>query len=65
MVELAEGPWLLVRLLTDDPDALRAGAPVRATFVRSGPEDDTVNDDTVDDDTVDDGGEVVVAFEPV
>jgi uncharacterized OB-fold protein len=51
VVELAEGPWLLVRLLTDDPDALHAGAPVRAAFVGSGGEDD--------------GGEVVVAFEPV
>lgn len=35
VVELAEGPWLLVRLL-GDPDALRAGDPVRVRYVRSG-----------------------------
>jgi uncharacterized OB-fold protein len=38
VVELVEGPWLMVRLLAADPSALRAGLPVRARFVRSGAE---------------------------
>lgn len=35
VVELAEGPWVMVRLL-GDPTTLRAGDPVRARFVASG-----------------------------
>jgi uncharacterized OB-fold protein len=51
IVELAEGPWLMVRLLVEDPARLRVGDAVRARYVRSGdcePE-----------------GEVVPVFEPV
>jgi uncharacterized OB-fold protein len=40
IVELAEGPWLMVRLVDADPVALRVGAPLRARFVRSGPDDE-------------------------
>lgn len=36
IVELAEGPWLMVRLLVEDPARLRVGDRVRARFVRSG-----------------------------
>ncbi|WP_224389508.1 Zn-ribbon domain-containing OB-fold protein [Pseudonocardia sp. ICBG1293] len=39
VVELAEGPWIIVRLV-GDTRSLSAGDPVRARFVRSGaPED--------------------------
>lgn len=51
VVELAEGPWLMVRLLADDPAGLRAGAPVRVRFVPSGSEEEP--------------GEVLPVFEPV
>jgi uncharacterized protein len=40
IVELAEGPWLMVRLLADGSAGLRAGTPVRVRFVRSGAPDD-------------------------
>jgi len=40
IVEPAEGPWLLVRLVDADPAELRVGAPLRARYVRSGPGDD-------------------------
>ncbi|CDO90249.1 Zn-ribbon domain-containing OB-fold protein [Mycobacterium triplex] len=40
IVELAEGPWLMVRLLADDPTRLRVGDPVRARFERSGDDDE-------------------------
>lgn len=36
VVELAEGPWLMVRLIVDEPADLHAGAPVRVRYVRSG-----------------------------
>jgi uncharacterized OB-fold protein len=36
VVELNEGPWLMVRLIDVDPEALTAGDRVRADFVRSG-----------------------------
>lgn len=36
IVELAEGPWLMVRLLADDPDRLSVGDPVRVRYLRSG-----------------------------
>jgi len=36
IVELTEGPWLMVRLLVDDPAHLRAGDPVRVRYLRSG-----------------------------
>jgi uncharacterized OB-fold protein len=39
VVELAEGPWLMVRLLAD-PATLHAGDPVRADFVTSGTDDE-------------------------
>jgi uncharacterized OB-fold protein len=52
VVELAEGPWLMVRLLVDDPTVLQAGAAVRVRFVRSGGPDD-------------EGAEVLPVFEPV
>jgi uncharacterized OB-fold protein len=32
-VELDEGPRLLTNVVTDDPDAVRVGLPVQATFV--------------------------------
>lgn len=49
IVELTEGPWLLVRLLVEDPARLHVGDPVRVRFERSG----------------DDGeGEVIPVFEP-
>ncbi|WP_433506265.1 Zn-ribbon domain-containing OB-fold protein [Pseudonocardia halophobica] len=51
VVELAEGPWLMVRLLADDPAGLRAGAQVRVRFVPSGSEEEP--------------GEVLPVFEPV
>lgn len=40
IVELAEGPWLMVRLIVDDPGRLRAGLPVRVRYLRSGVGDD-------------------------
>lgn len=49
VVELDEGPWLMVRLLADDPAHLRAGDRVQACFLRSGDADQQ--------------GEVVPAFE--
>lgn len=36
VAELAEGPWLLVRLVDADPAGLRVGQPLVARFVRSG-----------------------------
>ena len=36
IVELAEGPWLMVRLLAEDPDRLSVGDPVRVRYLRSG-----------------------------
>lgn len=36
IIELTEGPWLVVRLIADEPAYLHAGAPVRARYVRSG-----------------------------
>lgn len=51
VVELAEGPWLMVRLVVDDPADLRAGAQVRVRFVPSGSEEEP--------------GEVLPVFEPV
>lgn len=42
VVELAEGPWLLVRLVDADPAELTAGAPVEVRFVPSG--DDEVGE---------------------
>jgi uncharacterized protein len=39
VVELAEGPWLLVRLVDADPSALRVGAALVARYVRSGTDD--------------------------
>lgn len=38
IVELAEGPWLSVRLIGADPAALRVGDEVGVDFVRSGEE---------------------------
>lgn len=40
IVELAEGPWLMVRLLAEDPDGLSAGDPVRVRYLRSGDGED-------------------------
>ncbi|GAA4548880.1 Zn-ribbon domain-containing OB-fold protein [Pseudonocardia xishanensis] len=39
VVELAEGPWLMVRLL-GDPTTLHAGDPVRARYVTSGTDEE-------------------------
>jgi hypothetical protein len=50
VVELAEGPWVIVRLV-GDTSSLTAGAPVRARFVGSGDPDAP--------------GETVPVFEPV
>jgi uncharacterized protein len=50
IVELDEGPWLIVRLLADDPEQLHAGVRVQARFQRSGEADEQ--------------GEVVPVFEP-
>ncbi|WP_307873755.1 MULTISPECIES: OB-fold domain-containing protein [unclassified Frankia] len=36
VVELAEGPWLLARLVESDASGLRAGTEVEVRFVRSG-----------------------------
>jgi len=36
VVELAEGPWLMARLVATGTHALRAGLPVAARFVPSG-----------------------------
>ncbi len=36
VVELDEGPWLMVRLIDADPAALRADVAVQVDFVRSG-----------------------------
>ena len=36
IVELAEGPWLMVRLLAEDPDRLSVGDPVRVRYLSSG-----------------------------
>ena len=36
VVELDEGPWLMVRLIDADPAALAVGDRVRVDFVRSG-----------------------------
>jgi uncharacterized protein len=50
IVELAEGPWLMVRLLVEDPARLRVGDAVRVRYLRSGDGDGD--------------GEVVPVFEP-
>lgn len=50
VVELAEGPWLVVRLLVEDPARLRAGDPMRARYLRSGDGEEE--------------GEVLPVFEP-
>lgn len=39
VVELDEGPWLMVRLLADEPGRLRAGDRVQVCFLRSGDDD--------------------------
>lgn len=36
LVELAEGPRLMTRIVTDDPDAVSIGAAVQARFVEVG-----------------------------
>ena len=36
IVELTEGPWLMVRLLAEDPARLSVGDPVRVRYLRSG-----------------------------
>jgi uncharacterized OB-fold protein len=51
VVELAEGPWLTVRLVDADPAALVAGAAVRVRFVPSG--------------TAEEPGETLPVFAPV
>jgi uncharacterized protein len=50
IVELTEGPWLMVRLLVEDPARLRVGDPVRVRYQRSGNGEEE--------------GEVVPVFEP-
>jgi uncharacterized protein len=55
IVELTEGPWLLVRLLVDDPARLRIGDPVRVRYERSGQGDSEGEPE----------GEVLPVFEPV
>jgi uncharacterized protein len=54
IVELAEGPWLMVRLLVEDPARLRVGDPVRARYLRSGQGEQNGEEE----------GEVVPVFEP-
>ena len=51
VVELAEGPWVMVRLLAVDPAELRAGIRVRAAYVASG--------------SAEEPGEVLPVFESV
>lgn len=51
IVELAEGPWLMVRLLVDDASRLRVGDPVRVRYLQSGDGEEE--------------GDVVPVFEPV
>src|SRR6185437_9858099 len=36
LVELGEGPWLLARLVTDDPDRVRTGAAVTLHVIEAG-----------------------------
>lgn len=36
LVELAEGPWLLARLMTDDGDRVRTGAAVTLAVIEAG-----------------------------
>ncbi|CQD17677.1 acyl dehydratase [Mycobacterium lentiflavum] len=50
IVELAEGPWLMVRLLVDDASRLQVGDPVRVRYIRSGADEEE--------------GDVVPVFEP-
>ncbi len=45
IVELAEGPWLLVRLLAEEPDGLSVGDPVRVRFLRSGGDESAGEED--------------------
>jgi hypothetical protein len=54
IVELAEGPWLMVRLLVEDPARLRVGDPVRVRYLRSGQGEQESEEE----------GEVVPVFEP-
>lgn len=49
VIELDEGPWLMVRLFADDPGGLHAGDRVQVRFLQSGDGDQL--------------GEVVPAFE--
>ncbi|QEN12967.1 Zn-ribbon domain-containing OB-fold protein [Mycolicibacterium sp. ELW1] len=49
IVELTEGPWLMVRLVVSNPANLRIGTPVQVRFVPSG----------------DGAGEIVPVFEPI
>ncbi|GAA0630413.1 hypothetical protein GCM10009547_37690 [Sporichthya brevicatena] len=51
VVELDEGPWLMVRLVDADPTALAAGDAVQVDFVRSGAGENT--------------GEMLPVFRPV
>lgn len=53
VVELAEGPWLMARLVDCDGIDLRAGTPVAARFVPSG------------EPGAEPPGEILVAFAPV
>ncbi|WP_019875223.1 Zn-ribbon domain-containing OB-fold protein [Sporichthya polymorpha] len=41
VVELDEGPWLMVRLIDADPEVLTAGDSVQVDFVRSGAGENT------------------------
>lgn len=47
VVELAEGPWLMVRLIDVDGVELRAGLPVEVVFVQSGSADDQPGNETL------------------
>jgi len=58
IVELAEGPWLMVRLLVEDPARLRVGDPVRVRYLRSGQGEQESEEEGEEE------GEVVPVFEP-
>lgn len=47
VVELAEGPWMMVRLIDVDGAELRAGLPVEVVFVQSGSADDRPGHETL------------------
>ncbi|MBC7132875.1 MAG: Zn-ribbon domain-containing OB-fold protein [Roseovarius sp.] len=38
LIELAEGPRMMSRIVTDDPGKVRIGAPVEVTFVKASEE---------------------------